>query len=282
MLGEYPQTGHEIRNYLAASVSPSTVANLPSRDTFRGYCANTFSKHGIVEVEGGHFCLSDAGERYGKPIAAFSLRYAVDSGRSLYEVFGPTYSSGGSRSPGNRARILEKLAEGCGQIARLEKELGLDRASVRTHLRQLQSIGLAAFEPPKIAICKSGLSALKGYIEPVKNALKDGQELGHMQRLLREFERDERLFRKYLSRGIELYRKASSSMNRQDAEDRAHELLEFIHKYYGAHGIGPSPRDAEKALEWTHGNVKWYLKSLLEKGRVEREMSNDKIRYRAR
>jgi DNA-binding Lrp family transcriptional regulator len=145
-----PLTGTGIGKRL----SELTSSTLPGRGTFRDYCIQTLTPAGLLvhELFGkgwgaryGCFSLSKAGERYGQPVAAFSLKYAVDHNLSLYDLFGPTFSAGDSRAPYNRARIIELLAEGCRRTVELEERLGLPHTDINYHLKHLQARGFVRF-----------------------------------------------------------------------------------------------------------------------------------------
>lgn len=149
-VGKDPLTSTGIRKCLVQL----TDAPLPGNRTFYDYCAQTLTPAGLLihELYGkgwgarySCFTLSKAGERYGQPIAAFSLRYAVDHNVSLYDLFGPTSSSGGTRAPYNRARIIELLAQGCTRIVDLEKHLGLAHTDIYYHLKHLRARAFVRF-----------------------------------------------------------------------------------------------------------------------------------------
>jgi len=146
-----PMTGTGIRNCLAEL----TRSFLPGQATFRDYCVQTLAPAGLLthQLFGNDwgtkyscFSLSKAGEKYGQPVAAFSLKYAVDHNLSLYDLFGPTSSPGNSRAPHNRARIIELLAEGCSQVVELEERVGLSHTDINYHLKRLQARGLVRFD----------------------------------------------------------------------------------------------------------------------------------------
>lgn len=131
-----------------------TDAPLPVYSTYNDYCVQSHVPAGLVihEVFGrglklhhSAFRLTKAGVTYGQPIAAFSLRYAVDHNLSFYEFLGPATTAGESRAPYNRARILELIAEGHNEIVNLEEALGLDHTNVTYHLRHLQSLGFLCY-----------------------------------------------------------------------------------------------------------------------------------------
>jgi hypothetical protein len=97
--------GHQslTRSGIRKSLAELTTAALPGVSTFYDYCVQTLTPAGFLvhETYGkgwgtrySCFSLSPAGEKYGQPVAAFSIRYAVKNNMSLYAVFGPTSSAG--------------------------------------------------------------------------------------------------------------------------------------------------------------------------------------------
>jgi len=151
VLDRFPRTYWEI----GGSLSAITNARLPARPTFSAYCVDTFAPIGfLVHKRYGrglgladhYFQLSEQGAKYGQPIAAFSLRYAVEHNLSLYQLLGQTQSSGDSRAPYNRARILEVVSEGHNRIVDLTQGLGLVIEDVRQHLNHLQRLGMLSFD----------------------------------------------------------------------------------------------------------------------------------------
>lgn len=152
VLDRYPGTSSDISKRLA------TIANarLPTPGTFSSYCTDTFVPMGFVVQERfrkrrpgfprNYFAISGPGEKYGQPIAAFSLRYAVDHNISLYELLGQTASPGESRSPYNRARLVELVSEGHDRMVDVRERLGLAIEDVRQHLRKLEKLALLTFD----------------------------------------------------------------------------------------------------------------------------------------
>lgn len=127
---------------------------LPSSYTFREYC-NTLYNISLVaretrrDKERGKttflYSLTDAGEKYGYLIADLSLKYAVDNGISMFNILGTTHSSGNSRAPFNRIRILKLLIEKEMSESDLENSLELDNEAIMQSLRALQSVGFVEF-----------------------------------------------------------------------------------------------------------------------------------------
>lgn len=150
ILDRFPRTRTSIGNGLRE------LTDLPlPPGVFHDYCVQTLCPAGFVvhelfgkglKVRHHGYKLSHAGERYGQPIAAFSIRYAVDNNFSLYHLLGPATAAGKSRAPYNRARIMELLGEGSGRIVELEERLELDHTDITYHLRHLQGHGLVRFD----------------------------------------------------------------------------------------------------------------------------------------
>jgi hypothetical protein len=152
VLDRHPGTSTDISKRLA------TIANakLPTPGTFSSYCTDTLVTMGFVVQERfrkrrpgfprNYFAISGPGEKYGQPIAAFSLRYAVDHNLSLHELLGQTASAGESRAPYNRARLVELVAEGHDRMVDVQECLGLAIEDVRQHLRKLEKLALLTFD----------------------------------------------------------------------------------------------------------------------------------------
>lgn len=148
---EQPRTKTGIQRLLEAHTDEA----LPGSGTFYDYCFQTLTPAGFLihdclgkglKARYNCFKLSAAGRRYGRPLAAYSLQYAVENKISLYELFGPTSSGGGSSGPYNRARIMELVAAGCNQIVSLAEQIGLSHTDISHHLRHLQAKGLLRFD----------------------------------------------------------------------------------------------------------------------------------------
>ena len=92
-----------------------------------------------------YFRLTEDGMRYVKPIAALALRFAIDHGKSMYEYLGQTSSSGNTRSPYNKTRILELLRNGSKREVDIVNEFDLSESTVKQNLRTLDNSGLIAY-----------------------------------------------------------------------------------------------------------------------------------------
>ena len=150
-LEDYPRTYVEIGKRLAED----TTITLPSLQTFSTYFPDSFVPGGLATEERlgrgfglrrRYFGISTAGRKYGQPLAAFSLRFAVDNGVSLYELLGQSRMPRDSASPYNRIRIVELVSQGYGRMIDLMDALGLQIEDVRQHLDKLQQLGILKYD----------------------------------------------------------------------------------------------------------------------------------------
>jgi len=92
--------------------------------------------------------LTEAGRTFGQPLAAFLLKQSLDLPYSLGKIFGHTSSSGTSRSPINRADILEYLNNHSDTTVRdtdMGRELCLDTRLLGDNLTILGAMGFAEY-----------------------------------------------------------------------------------------------------------------------------------------
>lgn len=129
---------------------------MPSKISFKSYCKRTFIPIGAVAEEKikykgrtnpvSHYRLTEDGQHYGKPIAQFALKEAVDKKISMYEIFGSIASHGETRSPHNTAKILFELdKEDRLREVDLENRTGLYAGLIGNHLLRLKSIGFIEY-----------------------------------------------------------------------------------------------------------------------------------------
>ncbi len=144
----HPQTGWEIRGR-----HKNTVGNgwIPQAHTFAGLCHNTLYPIGCVAEEhverdqDGRIVkswkLTEDGEYYCLPVARFAMRKAIDFDLTMFRPLGSTSSTGKSRSPKNRADILEKLHD-------LEegRKADLGDENIKYGLQALHSAGLIEYQ----------------------------------------------------------------------------------------------------------------------------------------
>ncbi len=107
-------------------------------------------KSGMQEVAVG-FIQTEAGKKYGDPIAKYLLKYASEHNLSLEKILGTTASRTGSRAPYNRARVLEYLVGRKDatsiKIAQIAKDLGFqDPTTISESLTFLQNEGLVVYD----------------------------------------------------------------------------------------------------------------------------------------
>lgn len=95
------------------------------------------------------FRATPAGIKYGHPIAAFLLTEAAGLKVSLKTLFGVTNTSGESRAPISRAKILEFLNNmAIGTVTRnidIAEKLGISVDTVGSNLRHLDKLGYARY-----------------------------------------------------------------------------------------------------------------------------------------
>ncbi len=98
--------------------------------------------------------LTESGEYFGQPIAAFLLQQSTNLPHSLFEIFGPTSKgSGDTRSAINRARLLEYLHQKALEdpnVAysdlQISKATGINASTVSQALKHLQKLGLVDYK----------------------------------------------------------------------------------------------------------------------------------------
>jgi len=122
-----------IRDYLLLSLYPIGFVSFPliSQDPADAVLGHT---------------ITEAGRRYGQPLSAFALKLVNETGISLNQVLGNTSSSGESRGPYNRFRILESLLTGDARIVDLCDKLNLYSTAVTRHLDALQAMNLVEYD----------------------------------------------------------------------------------------------------------------------------------------
>jgi predicted transcriptional regulator len=147
----YPRTYFEIGKRLVEN----TNVRLPAIQSLSSYLVDTLVPAGLVIEERlgrgfglvrRYFGLSREGEKYGQPLAAFSLKYAVDHNISLYELLGQALTRGASASPYHRIRIVELVSQGHSRMIDLMDALGLVIEDVRQHLDKLTKLGILKYE----------------------------------------------------------------------------------------------------------------------------------------
>ncbi len=168
-LDDSAKTCSQLRNLFTDFVEPQEHW-VPIDKTFEGYSHQTFVPIGMVAEELIQYSgmgepvltwkITEAGKRYGRPSAAFALKYAVEHGISLYSILVSTSSPGESRSPYNAFRVLSILdKEGVLRETDLSIKIGLNHCNVGSHLQRLKKMGFiyydsANIEEPGFAVYK--------------------------------------------------------------------------------------------------------------------------------
>ncbi len=110
---------------------------------------DTLSQGSLEYVLG--FRLTEAGRKFGQPIAAYLIAESQHLPHSLGEIFGQTATgSGETRAVVNRARVLELMAKqgggGSMQSHSIAKELGLNVTVVGHALHHFAKLGMADYQ----------------------------------------------------------------------------------------------------------------------------------------
>lgn len=95
---------------------------------------------------GAKWKLSQEGLKYGPPIAAYALKFAVDQNLSLLQVFGYSLSGTGKRHTSNIARIFKALDKGIKTVSRLSEHIECATSTTGKFLQALKKQGLITFE----------------------------------------------------------------------------------------------------------------------------------------
>lgn len=154
-IDEQPKTYSDLGNEFIKSVD---IENhwVPSEHTFGVYSHYTFVPIGmvaeeIIRVKGRlnpvrHWRETKEGKKYGQPIAAFSLKYAVDQNCSLYKNLGSTASTGDLRAPFTRSEVLRVLYEDDMELNEIVDKLKIDDSSIQRNIRSLKKAGLIEYD----------------------------------------------------------------------------------------------------------------------------------------
>ena len=276
-------------------IERQTTVQLPGIHVMGEYCNQSLVNIGLVASEEYNrllipglarkqFVISEAGSKYGQPLAAYSLKFAVDNNISLYSVLSSTHSKGDSRAPYNRVRVLEAVRDGASTIPEIAgtglrlKNLG---SVISKQIAQLAKLGLINYQstgPNKdgqkasssVSIHDSA-QAFLGYVTFLRKALQQGDELQQALELLTEFRRDAQRFTAYLDAGIELYRQVSPHLNAVSHEERVSDITTAITMYMDEHGRGARPVEVARLLGWNDEVTRLFMSSLSKEGTLTKE-----------
>lgn len=94
------------------------------------------------------YSLTEEGAYY-QPIAAFTIKKAVDMGTSMYEIFGSTHSSGQYRSPYATYKILKELYNNKNKKLReidIVRKCEIGSKSFISSIKRLASVGFVNYD----------------------------------------------------------------------------------------------------------------------------------------
>ncbi len=149
ILGFCLDDGIKTESEIRKSFLELTQTWCPHQNSLKDYMRYTFVPTGLVDAVGGGWKLSKVGKKYGRPIAAFSLKYATEKGVSLYSILGKT-SSDETSSPFNRIMILKTLFEGSQRETDLAQKLALHKNSICLHLKRLKDVGFVSYDSVEV------------------------------------------------------------------------------------------------------------------------------------
>lgn len=149
-LGNQPMNGSDIRRAIRDVVGEGVY--LPHKNSFKAYCEHTLFPIGVVakdsyKGDGGiGYSLTEEGRKYGFPIAAFALDWAIINNKSLYNILGSTTSPGERRSPLNKINILKALEnEEIFSVRELTSKSLVSNGSVSRHIPLMAQEGLVYY-----------------------------------------------------------------------------------------------------------------------------------------
>jgi DNA-binding HxlR family transcriptional regulator len=122
-----------------------------TRDTIDRFCTNLlyevgFVGRGIVRTNRqatNKYFLTDAGENFGQPIAALSLKYSVEHDKSMIDFLGQSSSPSRFSTPYNRYAVLKSLV---GKKMRVQDLIEIHGESVKKMIEGLRNSGLVTHE----------------------------------------------------------------------------------------------------------------------------------------
>ena len=124
----------------------------------------------------------------------------------------------------------------------------------------------------KIRLLESGKQFLNEWVEPVKDALQDGESLIEMQRLYEDLINDEQRFADVLRTGIKLYTEISPGINRKLREETNKKIIECL-----INNPGIRPKQICEKLDLSHAPS--YLTPLIKLGILTKKKEKSATRY---
>ena len=346
---------------------------LPHSGVFGSYCSMSLFPIGAV-AEGKIkisnssgpklstcYRLTKAGKKYGRPIAAFTLDYVSRTGKSMFEILGSTHTSGKTRNPLNKIKILEYLEnKGELKLSDLTELLQTNNNNfVLNNLKPLSKIGFIDYnsigdvegdsfivyewikgknseevkpwnhyvsltkeiaetlsvmgnlntkqvkilvgahkvshilphlvregfarrvseftneKKSKIRLLESGKQFLNEWLEPVKDALQNGESLSEMQKLYESLINDDQRFADVSRTGIELYTEISPGINKRSREETNREIIKYLIDHPGRR-----PKEISEELSLSNSNIIYHsITPLIKSGILTKKKEGRKTKY---
>ncbi len=266
-----------IRNY--------PMGYLPHYGAFLDYCKFSFLPIGSVAEERIRrddgsiyvgYTLNESGRKYGLPIAAFSLNWAVENQFSFFNLLGATSSPGKDRSPLARMKILEALYTGESyslEISKFIKDNPSSSSVIFRHIKSLKELGLIEISKGNntsnknrkfYSLSNSGKEIVKNYLFKIKEALSDNNSLQELNEFYYNLVGDQNKFSKLIKEAMKLYSDVSPRLNSKPRSDVDQTILELI-----SLNPGITPTQIEGIIGISR--IQNHLTPLLKSGKVRKE-----------
>lgn len=157
-LEETPQIKYHVLNKITDKYVDTDRHWYPGHKALDGYLEETLLPIGFLTKKEviKHFdrprvgwSLSPSGKKYGRPIAAFSLKYAVENESSLFPLLGRTASRGEIRAPLVTYKTLNELSKTDLMLSELEKRVGSSTIAGGRGAKRLINQDLIEYEVPE-------------------------------------------------------------------------------------------------------------------------------------
>lgn len=152
----YMQRPIDLSNRVAELLERTDAGHMHFRQLVDAYCKWTLCPIGLVAEQvaidyagiqyTAGYLLTDAGQRYGQPVAAKFLEFEAER-FSLFPILGPvgTPSKKQRRPPFQRAKLLKGVNAGLNQQSSLCKWVGLANTNVQGHLEAMAEAGVISY-----------------------------------------------------------------------------------------------------------------------------------------
>ncbi|MBW6451422.1 MAG: hypothetical protein K0B02_01715 [DPANN group archaeon] len=295
-LDNIPKTKAEIRNI--AKDYMTNTSSLPDPSTFGEYC-NFFFEKGSVSKSNiyskpkkqpkNKFKLSEEGYKYIKPLSQFSLKYAVDNNLSMQDIFGQTSSKGSGSSPFYTGIILLELNQKDNiSIHDIKNNVKVYTINISKHLKRLENCGFVDYESvfsetsnwseqdikakyipceiqSNVILTDKGRQFIEEYLKPVYQFISDSD-----YDIVNDTIKDIDPYA-YISKGFELYKKASPRSKAESCETIQNKILEILKNGE------VRKKDIDSILE--KKDTSKYLKPLFENGILNKRKSGLAVFY---